>query len=70
MAQMAIKPLKKINHGAFGVIRGMSPNKKKEETAPRPAALMHDIFHSLIVLPTVNMEDKTSPKKKDQTIAG
>jgi len=70
MAQMAIKPLKKINHGASGVISGISPNKKKEETAPRPVALMQDIFHSLIVLPTVNMEDKTRPKKKDQTMTG
>ena len=70
MAQMATKPLKKINHGALGVTKGIRPNKKNEETAPKVAALMHEIFHSFTVLPTVNIEDKTSPKKKDQTMTG
>ena len=70
IAQMATKPLRKINHGALGVVKGISPNKKNEDTAPRPAALMQDIFHFFIVLPTVNMEDKTRPKKKDQTMTG
>jgi len=51
------------------VTSGIRP-KGKEITAPIPAALIEESFHSLIVFPTVNIEDKTSPKKNDQMMTG